>query len=98
VAAGRGRVNGALPDPALRRVGGAAPAGARGRQLPGRRAGEGSIRLCTVRGPRVGGKEMGGWRGRLGGRDGGTEDARGRSLRRVPPGLVVQEVAIGADG
>jgi hypothetical protein len=94
VAAGRGRVNGALPDPALRRAGGAAPAGARGGQLPGRRAGEGSIRLCTVRVPRAGEIEEGGWHGRSGGRDGGTEDVHGRSLRRVPPGLVVQEVDV----
>jgi hypothetical protein len=41
-----------------------------------------------VAGPEGGGNaKRAGGRG-LGGRDGGREDARGRSLRRVPPGLV----------
>jgi hypothetical protein len=87
-APGRGRVNAALPDPALRWAGGADPAGARGGQLPGRRAGEGSGMPRHGAGPEGGGNGRGRADGRLGGRDGGTEDARDRSLRRVPPGLV----------
>ena len=76
------------------RAGGADPAGARGGQLPGRRAGETSGMPRHVAGPEGGGNgKRAGGRG-LGGRDGGTEDARGRSLRRVPPGLVGWKVAV----
>ena len=68
-------------------LGGAAPAGARGGQLPG--VGRGKDPEChgTVRGPRVGEMRWEGGRG-LGGRAGGTEDGfHGRSLRRVHPAL-----------
>ena len=84
-AQGRGSGNARLPEspPCVC----AAPAGARGGQLPGRRAGERSGMPRHVAGPEGGGNGRGRAARGLGGRDGGTEDARGRSLRRGHPAL-----------
>src|SRR5215203_2981940 len=69
--AGRGSGKARLPE--LPTCVCAAPAGARGGQLPGRGRGKGPECHCTLRGPRAGEMEEGGWRGEW---VGATEERR----------------------
>ncbi len=66
----------------------AAPAGARGGQLPGRRAGESLGMPRHGAGPEGGGNGRGRVGGRLGGRAGGTEDGLPAAAPARTPGLV----------